>query len=371
LSIGHSLGDERFEKVSWASRPWLFSGAKTTGETRETPGIQVFQNAGIRVLEFGIWISFPLLLRRLNEQFPRMKVSIIGIGHVGSSLSVALVAQGLTDHLVLVGRRKDAVRGEALDLLHASAFTRPLDVVAGDIADTAASDVIVLCVAGKSDGHVREGALFSNAELFREMIPPLAAGSPDGVLLVTTNPLDTMTTLAVRLSGLPPSQVVGSGTLLDTMRLRVLLSRECGIHPHDIRAYVLGEHGDSQFAALSSASSGGARLPLKPTVLNRLMAQTVRAGTDIYRMKGYTNHGVAFAAASIIRAVALDSHEVLPVSTLVHGDHGVRDVCLSLPAVVGRKGVLKTLKVELTAGERDAFRRSAKVVKATLRKVSP
>jgi L-lactate dehydrogenase len=299
-----------------------------------------------------------------------MKVSIIGIGHVGSSLGLALVSQGLTDQLVLVGRRKDAVRGEALDLLHASAFTRPLDVTAGEIADTAGSQVIAICVAGKSEGNVREGALFSNTEIFRDMIPPLSAGSPDGVLLVTTNPLDTMTTLAGRLSGLPSSQVIGSGTLLDTMRLRVLLSRECGIHPHDIRAYVLGEHGDSQFAALSSASSGGAKLPLKPALLHRLMAETVRAGLDIYRMKGHTNHGVAFAAAAIIRAIALDSHEVLPVSTLVHGDHGVRDVCLSLPAVVGRKGVIKTLKVELTADEREAFRRSAKVVKDTLKKVS-
>jgi L-lactate dehydrogenase len=298
-----------------------------------------------------------------------MKVSIIGIGHVGSSLGLALVAQGLVDELVLVGRRKDAVAGEALDLLHASAFTRPLDVIAGDIADTAGSDVIAMCIAGKSEGHVREGGLHANAALLREMVPQLASASPKAVLLMTTNPLDSMTTLALRVSGLPASQVIGSGTLLDTMRLRVLLSRECGIHPMDIRAYVLGEHGDSQFAALSSASSGGARLPLKAAVLHRLARETVKAGLDIYQKKGYTNHGVAFAAASIIRAIAMDSREVMPVSTLVHGDHGVRDVCLSLPAIIGRTGVLKTLKVELTKDERDAFRRSAKVVKATLGKV--
>jgi L-lactate dehydrogenase len=299
-----------------------------------------------------------------------MKVSIVGIGHVGSSLGLALVAQGLVDELVLMGRRKEAVEGEALDLLHASAFTRPLDVIAGDIADTAGSDVIAMCIAGKSNGHVREGALHSNAALLRELVPPLAAASPKAVLLMTTNPLDSMTTLALRVSGLPPSQVIGSGTLLDTMRLRVLLSRECGIHPMDIRAYVLGEHGDSQFAALSSASSGGARLPLKPALLHRMVSQTVKAGYDIYRKKGYTNHGVAFAAASIIRAVAMDNCEVMPVSTLVQGDHGVRDVCLSLPAVVGRGGVIKTLKVELTHKERAAFRRSAKVVKAMLSKVT-
>jgi L-lactate dehydrogenase len=298
-----------------------------------------------------------------------MKVSIIGIGNVGSSLGVALVSQGLVDQLVLVGRRKEKVVGEAMDLLHASAFTRPLDVIAGEIADTAGSDVIAVCVAGKSEGPVREGAVVSNAALFREMIPALANASPAAVLLVTTNPLDVMTTLAVQLSGLPPAQIIGSGTLLDTMRLRVLLSRECGIHPDDIRAYVLGEHGDSQFAALSSASSGGARLPLKSALLHRLAKETVESGLEIYSKKGYTNHGVAFAAARIIRAVALDTHEVMPVSTLVHGAHGVRDVCLSLPAVIGRKGVLKTLKVELTEAESQAFRRSAKVVKNLLRRV--
>jgi L-lactate dehydrogenase len=299
-----------------------------------------------------------------------MKVSIIGIGHVGSSLGLALVSQGMIDQLVLVGRRKDAVRGEALDLLHASAFTRPLDVIAGDIADTAGSDVIAMCVAGKAEGDIREGALLPNAALFRDMIPALAAASPNAVLLITTNPLDTMTTLAVKLSGFPPSQVIGSGTLLDTMRLRVLLSRECGIHPHDIRAYVLGEHGDSQFAALSSASSGGAKLPLKPEVLKRLMAETVKAGTEIYKLKGYTNHGVAFASARIIHAIMLDSHEVMPVSTMVQGEHGVHDVCLSLPAVIGRKGVLQTLKVELTDEERELFGHSANVVRATLRKLA-
>jgi L-lactate dehydrogenase len=299
-----------------------------------------------------------------------MKVSIVGVGHVGSSLGLALVAGGHTDELVLVGRRKDVVAGEALDLLHASAFTRPVDVKAGEIADTAGSDVIAICVAGKSEGSIREGAVASNAQIFRNIIPPLAAASPSAVLLVTSNPLDTMTTLALRLSGLPPAQVIGSGTLLDTMRLRVLLSRQCQIHPHDIRAYVLGEHGDSQFAALSSASSGGARLPLKPALLKQMVAETVTAGTDIYRLKGYTNHGVAFAAAAIIRAIALDAHEVMPVCTLVNGDFGVRDVCLSLPAVIGRRGVLQTLKVELTGDEKQAFRRSATVVKATLKKAT-
>ena len=303
-----------------------------------------------------------------------MKVSIVGVGHVGSSVGLAIVAQGLADELVLVGRRMAVAQGEALDLLHASAFTRPAEVRAGTAADTAGSDVVVLCASAKpiddpaktADKDPRHAGVAANADLYRQIVPPLAAASPGAVFVVTTNPLDAMTTLALRVSGLPPARVVGTGTLLDTMRLRVLLSQQCGIHPHDIRAYVLGEHGDTQFAALSSASSGGAKLPVKAPLLKRLVADTRRAGFDIFQGKGHTNHGVAMAAAAIVRAVGQDTCEVLPVCTHVDRLFGVRDVCLSIPAVVGRGGVLKTFRVELTEDERAAFRRSAAAVKRTL-----
>ena len=303
-----------------------------------------------------------------------MKVSIVGIGHVGTSIGLAIVALGLADELVLVGRRPAVAAGEALDLLHASAFTRPADVRAGTVADTAGSDVVVLCAAAKAEGppptmtnqDLRTRGVAANAALFRDLVPPLVAASPGAVLVVTTNPLDAMTTLTLRASGLPPARVVGTGTLLDTMRLRVLLSQQCGIHPLDIRAYVLGEHGDTQFAALSSASSGGAKLPVKAGLLNQMVVDTRRAGMDIATGKGHTNHGVAMAAAVVVRAVAEDRCEVMPVSTLVDGLHGVRGVCLSVPAVVGRGGVQQILKVELTANERAAFRNSAATVKRTL-----
>ncbi len=308
-----------------------------------------------------------------------MKVSIVGIGHVGSSLGLAIVTQGLADELVLVGRRPAVAAGEALDLLHASAFTRPADVRAGTVADTAGSDVVVLCAAGGglgsapkgdlpkgADRDPRHAAVAANAALFRDLVPPLVAASPGAVIVVTSNPLDAMTTLTLRLSGLPPARVIGTGTLLDTMRLRVLLSQQCGIHPRDIRAYVLGEHGDTQFAALGSASSGGAKLPVPDDLLERMVDDTRRAGFDIFQGKGYTNHGVALSAATIVRAVAEDSQEVMPVCTLVDGLCDVHGVCLSVPAVVGRGGVQQTLAIELTPAERAAFRRSAATVKRTL-----
>jgi L-lactate dehydrogenase len=280
------------------------------------------------------------------------------------------------DDLVLIGRpAKDAAAahfptGEAMDLLHASAFTRPARVRAGDLADAAGSDVIAICIAGKGNVLPRDTGLLHNAEIFRQMIPALAAICPDAILLITTNPLDAMTTLALQLSKFPPGRVLGTGTLLDTMRLRVLLSEKRGIHPRDIRAYVLGEHGDTQFVARSSASAGGARIGLDAAALHDLEAQTRMTGYSIMHHKGYTNAGVAMSAACIIEAIANDSKEVIPVSTLVTGFAGVKDICLSLPAVVGRKGVLQTLQIELTADEQQAFQKSAQYVHETLARLT-
>jgi L-lactate dehydrogenase len=301
-----------------------------------------------------------------------MKVSIVGVGKVGSALGLTLVARGIADELILIGRAgKDPQApnfpaGEAMDLLHASAFTRPAQVRAGSVADAAGSDVIAICTAGSSDHLPRDSGYLSNAEIFRQIIPALVEASPESILLITTNPLDAMTTLALQLSKLPASRVLGTGTLLDTMRLRVLLSEKCRIHPRDIRAYVLGEHGDTQFVARSSASAGGARIDLEQSVLSDLEAQTRTAGHDIMRHKGYTNAGVAMSAACIIEAIANDSREVMPVSTLVRGFAGITDICLSLPAVVGRQGVLQTLNIELTHAEQAAFQRSAECVRETL-----
>jgi len=301
-----------------------------------------------------------------------VKVSIVGIGKVGSALALTLVARGLVDELVLIGRHPpnpvdpSFAVGEAMDLLHATAFTRPVRVCAGGVSESSGSNVIAICVSGAESRLPRTTGADANAKILREIIPPLVAASPDAILLLATNPLDAMTTLTLQISKLPSGRVLGTGTLLDTMRLRVLLSEKCGIHPRDIRAYVLGEHGDSQFVAYSSASAGGARIDPDTALLHWFENQTRLAGHEIMRHKGYTNAGVAMAAAVIIEAIGTDSHEVIPVSTLVRGFAGVRDVCLSLPAVIGRAGVLRTLEIELVPAEAEAFRRCAQAVRTTL-----
>ena len=302
-----------------------------------------------------------------------MKVSIVGVGRVGSALALSLIARGIVDELVLIGRsspdQNPHLAGEAMDLLHASAFTHPTHVRAGSIDDGANSDVIAICASAPESGANRAIAAAENAAIFRELIPALVRAAPKSVLLITSNPLDVMTTMALRLSGLPPGKVIGTGTLLDTVRLRVMLSQRCGIHPLDIRAYVLGEHGDSQFAVLSAATAGGAGLDLPPQTLRDLEEQTRRSGYEIMRLKGSSSAGVAFAATAIIHAIATDSREIIPVSTLVNGFCGVQDVCLSLPAIVGRHGVVRTIDVQLTPEEAEAFRRSSSVVLGQLHRL--
>jgi L-lactate dehydrogenase len=292
-----------------------------------------------------------------------MKVSIIGTGRVGSATAFALVVRALADEIVLVGTDRDSIIGDAADLLHASAFVRPCEVRAGELEDTVESDVLILAASLPINDPDRRALTKVNAPLIAELARKASTLSPDAVMIVVSNPVDVMTYVALRASHLPAQRVFGTGTLIDTGRFRALLSKRSGIHTHDIRAYILGEHGDSQFPALAVASAGGARFDESEAVLLHLADEAKRGGYFVYQKKGFTNYAIAAATAMIVAAVRDNTREVLPVSTLVDGYQGVRDVCLSIPCVVGRAGVLRTLPVELNEPEANQFRASAAVVR--------
>lgn len=298
-----------------------------------------------------------------------MKISIVGVGRVGATLAYTLVLRGLGDELVLVGRRREQAAGEADDLRHALAFAPHAQrVLAGSLEDTRGSQLLILCasVPTPRDAPSRAALAAANAQLFRELVPPLAAGSPGAILLVVTNPVDALTTLALRLSGFPAARVLGTGTLIDSARFRSLLSASLGIHPDDLRAYILGEHGPSQFPALSVAQAGGE--PIADDTRHRaLFEEAVAAGRRVFVSKGYTSYAIASATALIVDAIAHDTHRTLPVTTRIDGWLGVRDVCLSVPAVVGRAGVERALHPPLSEAEAEAFRASARAVEETLR----
>ena len=313
-----------------------------------------------------------------------MKLSILGTGHVGAATAFAAVLRGACAELVLVNRTRAKAEGEALDLSHAASFLPdPLRVRAGDVRDAADSGVVVLTLSAPWDPGrhaTRMDLAADNLELFREWVPKVAEHAPDAVLLVVTNPVDVMTWHALKLSGFAPKRVIGTGTLIDSARYRTALSAEIGVHPDDIRAYILGEHGDTQFPLLSAAVTGGERF-YDGDLTARLFEKTVRSGYEVTDLKGYTNWAVATAAVEIVRAVADDSRRTLPVSTLLDaaavrgwaglggaasGGRWPGEVCLSVPAVVGRGGVRRVLRPELSPVEADALLASARAVRAAI-----
>lgn len=294
-----------------------------------------------------------------------MKISIVGIGRVGSTLAYTLTMRGLCDELLLINRRHEVAVADALDLRHAAAFIdRPIEVHAGTIGDSRDSDIIALCASVPQQPGTTDRLTMGpdNAALFSELIPPLAAASPDAVFIVLTNPVDVMTYQTLKLSGLPPQRVIGTGTLIDSARFRDMLSADIGIHPDDLRAYILGEHGPHQFAALSQAQVAGEHIEDNEQ-RRRMFRDAVKAGHAILQAKGYTNYAIAMAATLIIEAIVYDTRRTMPVSILIDGWLGVEDVCLSLPVVIGRSGVTRVLHPQLNDEESAAFRDAAMAVR--------
>lgn len=297
------------------------------------------------------------------------KLTIVGAGQVGTTTAFAAVIRELVDSIIIVNRTRDKAEGEAADLRHAAAFVgRSIRIQAGEIEDSRNSDVVVLTHSVSPDPEKkfdRTSLAAGNVELFRHWIPLLAQASPKAVFVVVTNPVDVMTYVTWKLSGFEPQRIIGTGTLIDSARFRSYLSEHLQIHPDDIRAYVLGEHGETQFPALSVAVTGGRGLDADP-MIEGLFQRTRAAGVEVFKRKGYTNYGIAMATALIIESVLRDSRRTLPVSTLVNGYQGVEDLCLSVPAVVGSGGVLRTLQPFLTDEEAELFRHSANCVREVL-----
>lgn len=302
-----------------------------------------------------------------------MKVGIVGAGMVGSAAGFALVLQNTVSELVLIDLNRARAQAEAEDIGHAvpfagSAIVRPGGY--GDIADAAV--VILACGVSQRPGETRPALLSRNAEVFRAAVDEVMAVAPEAILLVASNPVDVITRITTRLSELPPERVIGSGTILDTARFRWLIGRHLGISPRSVHGYVLGEHGDSEVLAWSSARAGSVPLTAFAAQIGAPLTEDVRAQIDkgvrraadtIIAGKGATWYGIGAGLARIVRAIGRDEQAVLSVSMLEKDALGVSDVALSLPRLVGAGGVSATLWPELDAGETEALRRSAEVLK--------
>lgn len=305
-----------------------------------------------------------------------MKIGIVGAGHVGSTAAYTLVLQGIGSELVLVDQQPALAQAQVMDILHATPFSHPVHLRAGQYADLQdAALVIVAAGVSQQAGESRLALLQRNADIFGQIIPAILRYAPDAVLLIATNPLDIMTQVATRIAvaaGADARRVLGTGTMLDTARFRALLGQHCGVAPGSVHAYVLGEHGDSEVLLWSSASVAG--VPLSQFAADRgckldaaVMAHTDqavrRAAYQIIEGKGATYYGIGAAIALLSRCILFDERQVLTVSSVQDQVQGVRDVALSLPQVVGRAGILQTLHPPLDSAEQQALVASAQIIR--------
>ncbi len=303
------------------------------------------------------------------------RIAIVGTGNVGASFAFALVMSGLASEIVMTDANRRRAEGEAMDLLHAVPFVATTRISVGSLEETAGAAITVISAgAGQKPGESRLELLARNSAIFAEIVPAVAQANPEGIIVVATNPVDILTYEACRLAGLPPGRVLGSGTILDTARFRALLAAHFEVDPRSVHAFIVGEHGDSEVPVWSSANIAGMQLtdycaangvPYDQAAMDAIFANTRDAAYQIIERKGSTHYAVAAGLVRICEAILRDQHTVLSVSSLVNDYYGIDDVCLSLPAVLGRDGVERVLRIGLSPEEASGIRRSADLLRRT------
>lgn len=300
------------------------------------------------------------------------KAVMIGCGFVGSAAVFSLMQSGLFSEIVLIDADKDKAQGEALDISHGIPLARPMKIYGGtydDIKD--ASIIIISAGANQKPGETRLDLVKKNTAILKSIIPEITSRDYQGILLVVSNPVDILTYVALKLSGYPANRVIGSGTVLDTSRLKYLLGQHLHVDSRSIHAFIIGEHGDSEIAAFSSANVSG--IPLHEFCELRgfyrheeqsreIANQVKKSAYEIIEKKKATYYGIAMAIKRICEAIIRDEKSILPVSSLVNGLYGLEDVVLSVPAILGRDGVEHQLPIALNEEEQKKLQESARIL---------
>lgn len=304
---------------------------------------------------------------------PRKGV-IIGLGQVGMACAYSVLIQDCFDELVLQDIAKEKVEGEVMDLMHGMPFLPPTELKSGTVADEGKDADLVIITAGAAQkpGETRLDLVGRNVKIFRSLLDDVVKYCPHAILLIVSNPVDIMTYVTLKLTGFPSARVIGSGTVLDTARLRSLMGKRLNIDPRSVHAYIMGEHGDSEFPVWSLAHIGGAKLIPQdwPSLsqsdkdeLNAIFHQVKNAAYDIIKLKGYTSYAIGLAVTDIVKAILRSQERILTVSTLIDGLYGLQDVCLSIPTVVNERGALKTVNLSLNDLEKQQLLNSAQVLR--------
>ena len=309
------------------------------------------------------------------------RVVVIGAGLVGSTFAYSLLLSGLSSEIVLIDSNSARAEGEAMDLNHAMPFSHPKAF--GRAVTMIAARLMWLLFApgvGQKLGESRLDLVQRNVAVFNQIIPAVMNSGFDGVLLIATNPVDVLTYVSLKLSGLPAHRVIGSGTILDTARFRFEISRHFTVDPQSVHALVIGEHGDSAQPVWSSASIGGMNLhelaaaqniPFDEATKNAVCGRTRDAAAQIIKSKGATYYAIAAGLTTIVEAILRDQNTVLCVSGLVNDYEGIDDVCLSLPCVVNRNGIERLLPTKLSEEESAGLHLSAQVLKKSIASIEP
>jgi L-lactate dehydrogenase len=301
-----------------------------------------------------------------------MKVAIIGAGHIGTTLAYTLLIKGFVSEIAIVNRTREKAFGEALDMTHALASaSHSVKIYSGDYRACEGAEVVVVTAgAATVKGQSRLEIVAANAAIFEEMIPEIMKYNSDGIFLVVTNPVDVNTWLTMRYSGLPWQRVIGSGTVLDCQRFQSFLSRHFNVHPANVQGLIIGEHGDSMIPLWSRASISGIPLAEFPEFdqqeMEDIFDMTRRGAAMVRVTKDSTQYATAMSVSRAVESILLDKKEVLTVSTLVSDFYGIDDICFSMPAIVGKRGVERVLKPLLREDERDKLLRSAAMLRGVL-----
>lgn len=310
--------------------------------------------------------------------FKSRKVVIVGAGAVGSGFAFALAQSGIAEEITLLDVNTDLAKGQALDLAHGAPFYRPVSIQAGSAPDAYRNAAIVVVTAGKAQagpGQSRLDLLQINAKIVTSIVSDIQSVNPDAIVLVATNPVDVLTHVARLRTDWPRGRILGSGTVLDSARFRWLLAEHCGISPQNIHASILGEHGDSEFAAWSLVHVGGLQMDDYCSVCGKcdfvrrrpqILEQVRRSAYHIIGYKGSTSFGVAMAMTQIVRAILRNERRVMTVSAPLEGEYGLRDVTLGVPCVLGANGIEEVIQARLTPDELQQLAHSASVLQDSL-----
>ncbi|MDO5374927.1 L-lactate dehydrogenase [Staphylococcus rostri] len=300
------------------------------------------------------------------------KVVLVGDGAVGASYAFTMVSQGIADELVIIDINEDKVLGDVLDLNHGAPYAMsPVKVKAGQYSDCGDADLIVICAgAPQKVGETRLDLVEKNAKIYKGIITPIMDSGFDGIFLIAANPVDVLTYVTLKYSGLPKHKVIGSGTILDTARFKHLLSEEFDVAPSSVHANIIGEHGDSEVPVWSSATIAGRPLydilkenPEKEHLIEEIYVKTRDAAYDIIKAKGATYYGVAMGLMHISKAILRNQNVVLTVSSYLEGEYGVDGVYTGVPTVINAEGAVRIIETPLNEDEKAKFEKSAKILK--------